>query len=444
MDFLDLVRDAGVVGAGGAGFPTHIKLNAKADTVIANAAECEPLLQTDMYALKTHTVKTITGLDAVMRQVKATKGFIAIKRKHKEIIGILEKNIARYENIQIFILDDFYPAGDEHILVNLVTGRTVPEGGIPLNIGAVVNNICTLINIYNALNGIPVTERILTVTGEVNNPVTLSLPIGTSIEEAISIAGGAAIPSYKVIVGGPMMGYVEDNLKNPIIKTTSGIIVLSADHKLVKLKSQDMRISINKGRSNCCQCMQCTEMCPRYLLGHNIRPHKTMRVFSGSFENVGDDMASAFLCSECGLCGLYACVHEIMPFKIHNHMKKELSKNNLKYKKDSGVLETQRDYQIRRIPVERLVQRLDLSKYNKKTTYSAHSYSPGRIVVPLKQHTGVPAHPVLKVGDVVAKGQVIARIGEKELGSDIHAGISGKITCINESIFIDSVQEGNR
>ena len=190
-DLLSLIKKAGIVGAGGAGFPTHAKLNAKAEYVIINGAECEPLLRVDQQLMALHTKEILDALSLVVEHVGAKHGVVALKSKYKEAISSVQSIIGNYDKLQLFELENFYPAGDEQVLVYEVTGRIVPEGGIPLNVGAIVSNVETMLNIYNAYYyEKPVTDKYVTVTGAVNNTKTLKLPIGMSVKKAIELAGG--------------------------------------------------------------------------------------------------------------------------------------------------------------------------------------------------------------------------------------------------------------
>ncbi|MGL5514043.1 MAG: SLBB domain-containing protein, partial [Sporomusa sp.] len=232
------VKAAGVVGAGGAGFPTHIKINAAVDTVIVNGAECEPLLRVDQIIMAVKAKELIMGLRAVMVATGARRGVIGLKRKYEQAVSRLEA-IIKQENaqeIELCFLPDIYPAGDEQVLVYQVTGRIVPEGGIPLHVGAVVTNAGTLVNVAEALAGRPVTDKYVTVTGAVSKPATFKVPIGTAISELIQLAGGALEPRCAIINGGPMMGRLTND-SQPVTKTTGGIIVLPPDHSLVASKS---------------------------------------------------------------------------------------------------------------------------------------------------------------------------------------------------------------
>ena len=207
-EIVEKVRMAGVVGAGGAGFPTQVKINASVDIVIANGAECEPLLRAHQLIMASESEKIILGLQAVMLSTGAKSAFIGLKQKYYSAVRNLQAAIDRTgdSRIKLYFLPDFYPAGDEHALLHEVTGRIVPEGGIPLNVGVVVINVETLINVAQAMIGVPVTEKYLTVTGAVRRPITLKVPLGMKVAELIALAGGANVAEYRLVDGGPMMG----------------------------------------------------------------------------------------------------------------------------------------------------------------------------------------------------------------------------------------------
>ncbi|MCK5567869.1 MAG: electron transport complex protein RnfC, partial [Actinomycetia bacterium] len=175
---LDIIKEAGVVGAGGAGFPTHVKLDAKVDTLIINAAECEPLINVDKQLLEFYFEKVYSGMKAAAGFVGAKRVVLSIKEKNKKAIDTIENFSGDGFDFKLLKLGDFYPAGDEQVLVNEVTDRIVPEGGIPLQIGVVVINVETLFNIKNAFDGIKVIDKYVTVNGEVEKPMTLLVPVG--------------------------------------------------------------------------------------------------------------------------------------------------------------------------------------------------------------------------------------------------------------------------
>jgi Na+-translocating ferredoxin:NAD+ oxidoreductase RnfC subunit len=439
-NLIDMIRDAGVVGAGGAGFPTHVKLSAKADFVIANCAECEPLLESDKHLLLREPYKVIEGLKAAAETVGASKGIIAVKEKHKDIIEILTPLLAKGSNLELFLLGNFYPAGDEHVLVYEVTGRVVPMGGIPLNVGVVVNNAYTLAMIYDATCDKSFTHRYITVTGAVGSPCVARLPIGMSIREAIEKAGGGiTVNNFRVIIGGPMTGKIEEDLEKPILKTTSGIIVLPQNSKFIEIKTSSMAVSIKRARSVCCQCSFCTDMCPRSLLGHKLAPHQIMRIVPFSNTDINtESIYSSLLCSECGLCGYFSCTMGLKPNMINEFLKGIMAKNRIrpdfKEVKPNGVNPFREG---RKVPAGRLTARLGLLEYDRHLPFKDEEMDAQILVIPLKQHIGAPSVPVVNKGDRVGAGGLLAKIPDGSLGANIHCPRDGVIREVSESIVVD-------
>ncbi|MHB8902739.1 MAG: SLBB domain-containing protein, partial [Thermoguttaceae bacterium] len=250
----ELIAEAGIVGAGGAGFPTHVKLSGKADTVIINAAECEPLLHKDKEVLKAEAEGVIEGLAVGMELVGARRGIIGIKGKYADVIEILQGKVKA--GMDIVPLADAYPSGDEFILVYDTVGRIIPPGGIPLVVGAVVMNVETALNVSRSADT-PVVEKYVSVAGAVAEPVTLRVPVGITLAECVAAAGGPTIPDPNYVVGGVMMGYLEDNHQALVDKTTGGVIVLPGEHVVVRRRRQDWQQIVRIGRSACDQCSFC-------------------------------------------------------------------------------------------------------------------------------------------------------------------------------------------
>ena len=315
------VFEAGVVGAGGAGFPTHVKLAGKADTVVINAAECEPLLHKDKEVLRAYVDAVTEGTAIGMRLVGAQRGIIGIKEKYSDVIDLLRSKLPR--GLEVAPLRDAYPAGDEFILVYDVLGRVIPPGGIPLAVGAVVMNVETAMNVTHVTDH-PVTEKYLTIAGAVAEPVTLRVPVGVTLAQCVAAAGGPAIADANYIVGGVMMGYLEENHDALVDKTTGGVIVLPDDHVVVRRRRQDWKQIVRIGRSACDQCSFCTELCPRWLLGHPIEPHRAMR--SLEFNLVGEsNVIGTQFCCECNLCSLYSCPEDLDPKNVCTQNKRRLA-----------------------------------------------------------------------------------------------------------------------
>ena len=280
MSLLDKIKSAGVVGAGGAGFPTHVKLASKADYILMNAAECEPLLRVDQQIMDVYCDDIIHGFEMAGRLVEAKKAIIGIKYKHKQVIQKLRQKISELnldDYISVNELKDVYPAGDEQVLVYELTGRVVPEMGIPLNVGCVVVNSETCLNIYNSMNDVAVTDSYVTIAGDIDNPCTLKVPVGTPLRKLFELANISNIEDYGIIDGGPMMGPLLSNLESSVTKKSKGYILLKKEHSLIKNKGVDQAQAKKLNRGSCEQCRMCTDLCPRYLLGYNFQPHKMVR-----------------------------------------------------------------------------------------------------------------------------------------------------------------------
>ena len=434
-EIIEKVKDAGVVGAGGAGFPTHVKLEAQVDYVIANGAECEPLLRIDQQLMASQANKVIKGLELVMEATGAKKGFIALKEKYKPAIEALNSEL-RTPNSELFILGDFYPAGDEQILVYEVLKRIVPEGGIPLDVGVVVDNIGTLINITDAMEGKPVTHRYLTISGAVKSPKSVKVPVGMSVGEVIRLAE-PRIEDFTVLDGGPMMGKLIEDLDSPVMKTTTGLIVLSRDHQVIMNKTLEIRKILRKTML-CMQCTDCTELCPRYLIGHSLKPHKIMRHVGYEMRKELNDITAAFLCSECGLCNLYACPFGLSPLRVNQEIKKELIEAKVENPHKEAPEEAHPMIEYRKVPTERIISRIGVEEYNVDAPLEKRGYRTNFVRIPLSQHVGARSIPVVKLNDKVKVGDLIADIPRGALGARIHASIEGKITDISDCITIEA------
>ena len=232
MSLLEQIKQAGIIGAGGAGFPTHVKLASKAEYILMNAAECEPLLRVDQQLMEVHVSEIIQGFVAAGKFVEAKEAIIGIKYKHKEVIKKLNQKIIDL-NLQDYLkvkeLKDVYPAGDEQVLVYELTGRVVPEMGIPINVGCVVINSETALNVYNAMDDVAVTETYVTIAGDIENPVTLKVPVGTPLRVLFKRAGIDNPDDYGIIDGGPMMGPLLKNLEGSVTKKSKGFIFLNKE-----------------------------------------------------------------------------------------------------------------------------------------------------------------------------------------------------------------------
>lgn len=437
MDIPKAVREAGVVGAGGAGFPTHVKLDAQVDYVLANGAECEPLLHKDAELTEVYADQVTRGMELSQQATGASKAIFGIKAKREKTVAILEET-AVPKGIKLQLFGDYYPAGDEFVLVYECTGRLIPAGGIPLQVGAVVHNSETLYNMAEAVDGRPVTRKFLTVTGEVQTPMSMAVPVGITLQEAIEIAGGPTTENYTVFVGGLMMGKIVQDLSQPVTKTTGGLIVLPSEHRLVQRMVTPNKNMHRIGKSACDQCSYCTEFCPRYLLGYDVQPHKVMRTLGFTASGKHNWSKWADLCCSCGLCTLYSCPEDLFP--------KEACDQAIADRKAEGFerwLGPTKEITAhpmesgRHVPIKALMQKLGVRSYDRPAPWHDISYDARKITLPLSQHVGAPAEAVVKVGDRITAGQVVADIPEGKLAARIHSSIDGTVSAVNGSITIE-------
>ncbi len=425
---IQAIRSAGVVGAGGAGFPTYKKLDAQVEFVIVNGAECEPLLRVDQQLIERYARYLCESLQKLVAITGAGRGIFALKAKYKGAVVALLKEVGDFSLLEIKLIDDFYPAGDEQVLLYEAIGRVVPEGGIPLDVGAVVTNVETLLNVGGALEGKPVIDKYVTITGAVEKPVTLKVALGTSIYDLVQLAH--PLPDdYRIIEGGPMMGSLVDPAK-PITKTTKGLIVLPSDHSLVVNKQFSLTTVLQRARAVCCQCNKCTAVCPRYQLGHRMEPHKVMRALGQGVEALAGDIVRAFLCCQCGACETFGCDMGLSPNKVNGELKKQLLAAGMKNPLLNKTPHPPEDRDFKKIPIKRLVARLGLENYNVPAPLAMDTFIPQRVELPLKQHIGAPAQAVVKEGDFIQRGVLIAQVGEEALGVPLHASISGRVVQI--------------
>lgn len=421
-------RAAGLVGAGGAGFPTHVKLDGQAEIYIVNGAECEPLLKVDQQLAKKYARELVRGLELAMQSVGAREGIIAMKAKYGEAI----ENVTPFlkPNMRVHILKDVYPAGDEVITIWMATGRRVPPAGLPKDVGVAVNNVLTLINLARAVDdGTPVTTRTLTVTGAVAHPVTVTVPIGVALREVLALAGGATVDAAAYINGGPMMGKLVASLDDPVTKTTGGLLVLPAEHILIRRRTDSERAILEKARTTCEQCLLCTELCPRHIIGHELPPHLIVRSVNYHHFGAPSTLLSALTCSECAVCEAWSCPVDISPMRLNQMLKVQLRRENARYSGPLHPADPMAEHRL--VPVSRLITKLSIGEYNRKAPLDETPYPATRVVLPLRQHVGAPSVPCVAAGETVSAGQMIAEIAPNALGARVHASISGRVESVS-------------
>ncbi len=434
MNLAEKVRLAGVVGAGGGGFPTHVKINNKAQTVIANGAECEPLLHKDAIIMEDNAAELVRGIQLAMAAVGARQGIIGVKAKKKHAVEAVTA-ACQGTDVRVHLLGDYYPAGDEYDLVYNVTGQLIPPGGIPLNVGVVVNNVETFINIAAAQDDRPVTHKMLTIAGAVKSPATLRVPLGTSFRECIEQAGGLITDDPVLLVGGLMMGQHTDNLDAPVTKTSTGVVVLPRTHHVIERKLKPAKVQAGIGKSACDQCRYCTEYCPRYLLGYAVEPHQVMRTLA--FTATGADHYNqwASMCCACGLCTLYACPEELFPKEACDDAKAVMRAKQIKW---TGPMNPRPHPMAdgRHVPIKTLAKKLHVLEYDVPAPRLKKEISPRRLILPLKQSAGTACLPKVKPGDKVNSGQVIGEPAPQALGAILHAPLAGIVREVNAQQII--------
>jgi Na+-translocating ferredoxin:NAD+ oxidoreductase RnfC subunit len=430
---INRIEEIGVVGAGGGGFPTSVKLKTKASIVLVNAAECEPLLHKDKELLLHHAPTVLKGLRIVMDCVSASSAVIGIKYKYHDVFEALAGQLP--DDITTFELTDTYPAGDEFLMVHDITGKIIPPGGLPKDVGAVVVNVETLLNIGTDR---PITHKYLTVAGAVANPVTLRVPVGVSFREVVDAAGGATVSSYGLLLGGAMMGKVAKSLDDPVTKALGGIIVLPLDHPLMKRHLRQWKEIHLIGKSACDQCRMCTDLCPRYLLGHPIEPHAAMRslLFGSSEEEL---VAATNYCCECNLCTMFACPEDLDPKNVCVAAKPAAKKFDLFFKGAPEDIRPHPMAEYRRIPTGRLMLKLGLADFNNVGPLVDTVFTPGKVRILLKQHAGAPAVSEVKPGQRVKVGELIAAPAAGALGARVHSSVDGVVSGVDsEAVTIEA------
>ena len=422
------LRESGVVGAGGAGFPTYVKAQSQVEFLIANGAECEPLIHKDAELMRHFPAEILAGMTLMMDAVGARSGKFGIKTKNSEALEALQRHL-RSNRIEFVQLGDFYPSGDEYELVYTATGRLIPPAGIPLQVGCVVNNVETLYNVHEAQEGRPVTRKFLSVCGAVRQARSFWVPVGTPFRELLTRAGGATVEDYGIFISGLMMGTLSFDLDDVVTKTTGGLIVLPRDHYMMTRKTRSQQEMNHIGKSACDQCSYCTEFCPRYLLGYDVQPHKVMR--SLGFTTTGADIWNQWseLCCACGLCTLYACPEDLYPKEACDMGKQDRRAAGLKFAQQRPV-EVHPMKEYRRVPLAQLRKRLHVEEYETETPYDAAEWRPAAVRIRMKQHTGEPAVPVVEAGKRVKVGQMVGRVANGKLGAHVHASIDGKVSAV--------------
>lgn len=294
---LQKINDYGIVGLGGATFPTHVKLSVKEGTVldhlIVNGVECEPYLTADHRLMLEKAEEIMVGIEILMHALHINKAIIGIENNKKDAIDIFKKLTQNNDKIKVAALQVKYPQGGEKQLVRAILNREVPKNGLPLDVGVIVHNVGTVFAIYQAIqHNVPLTERVVTVTGKkLENPANYWVKIGTPITDLVNEAGGLPEGTRKIVNGGPMMGKAIKNTDVPVTKGTSGILIIADDEA-------------SRGeQKNCIRCGECVSVCPM-----GLEPHLLMSLSEkGLYEKASAE--DIMTCIECGSCSFVCPSH---------------------------------------------------------------------------------------------------------------------------------------
>ena len=432
------------------GVPTHVKLECPAEIVIANGCDCEPLVCNSSHLLVQHAAEIVGGLQLAMQATGATRGIVAFISTSL----VLEAAVcaaAAQPGIEVFHAPAFYPVSDDAILTYEATGRLAPSFGSPASVGVQILDAETLYNLHAAMRGLPVTQRTVTVAGDVLRPQVLRLPLGASAADAIGRAGGSTIERFRVLMGGPVSGYLADDVCEPITKKTSAVLVLPTHHIQVQKRTRSLSMMLLRARTACFHCQECTDSCPRYLAGQQIEPHKIMRAISFSMDSLNTSITSAVNCNECGVCDSYVCKLGISPRVICHEVKGHLAAMGWQRTAGPDTPSAVKDsYAARHVRLDSLTVRLGVTKYVQgidpahllESAVEAGPAPVEHLAVPMLQHVGAAAVPTVGVGEVVQVGQLIGEIPEGKLGARVHAGLRGTVGSVCErSVEIEALAE---
>lgn len=436
-DLKQLLKDNGVVGAGGAGFPSYCKLAEGADTLLINAVECEPLLYTSYTLMQERIRDIIIGMRSVMEYANIPRGLLAVKDYRAKKLGYSDgQELA--PGVFIKYIPNVYPMGDEINLIYTATGRVVPPGQLPITRGVIVFNTETIYNIGLVVQfNQPVTKTYLTISGDTDKAYCVKVPVGMKISEVLKIMNVQVPDTHVVIDGGPSMGTVVNLATDVVKKPCSGLLILPKTIPAVANKLRTKEDNFRRASSVCCQCNRCTDLCPRHLLGYPLEPHKMVRSTLSAAMADPELIKTATMCCGCDICSTLACCQEISPMQIIKEYKGILAKNRMKYVADPNEQFTPSpDREARMVSAGKWKEVLGVAKYDKfPPIYVEEKLKATEVFVPMSQHIGAPAIPIVAVGDVVEENQMIAKAAEG-LSVPHFAPISGRVTYVDAKTIV--------
>ncbi len=433
-----IVYEAGIVGAGGAGFPTHKKFSDQVKQIVVNAAECEPLMMVDHHILQKHLRALVDTLNILIDSMGADEAIIGIKGKNMHLLD--SKIVASLAGTKVKIkeIPDIYPAGDEVVLTYETTGKIIPEGSIPVMVGVMVINVETVYNIHCAFTkSAPVVMKYITIGGDTAKDITVKAPIGMKISELLTAAGYTDLAGKAVINGGPMMGKLVNLDEDVVTKTTKGLLLFPETHSVIQRRRMSDSITLKRASAACCQCTMCSDVCPRYLLGYDLQVHKTVAAASHGNINDTESFLQTALCCGCGVCTVMGCQQMLNPQAISMGIKGRLGKYGLRRQNNKAPEKVREERTSRLVSSSRLIDRLGIRKYVKDSVERDYmEFAPKLVYIPFSQHVGKPATAVVKVGDTVKIGDVVAQTEADALGTTMHASINGRVKEITDKFVI--------
>lgn len=433
-----IVYDAGIVGAGGAGFPTHRKFSENVEQIVVNAAECEPLMMVDHHILECHLGELVQTLNLLCDVMNAKEAIIGIKGKNMHLLDTGITASLKGTRVKIKEIPDIYPAGDEVVLTYETTGKIIPEGAIPVMVGVMVINVETVYNIYKAVNsGTPVIEKYVTIGGDVPEDITVRVPVGMRIADLLNAVGCGNLKDKEVVNGGPMMGKLVNLETDAVTKTTKGLLIFPKTHGIIQRMKMPVNIAIKRSSAACCSCTMCSDMCPRYLLGYNLQVHKTVRAAGHGEVRDTEAFLQNALCCGCGVCSVIACQQGILPSKVSMEIKGSLGRHGLRRQNNIKPETVRPERASRLVSSNKLIDRLGIRRYVKSKVEKKDTvFNPSAVYIELKQHVGKPSSACVKPGDRVEKGQIVAYTDYQDLGTCMHASISGTVKEVTDRFVI--------
>ncbi len=431
----------GIVGAGGAGFPSYGKLTDGASLLVINCIECEPLMYTDYTLVKEKLPDIVAGAQAIMEFGHIPNAILAIKAYRAQTLG-LEDGQTLGEGIHVKTVPNIYPMGDEINLIYQVTGRLIKPGNLPITQGVIVYNVETVYNTRAAIrDDKPVTEKWLTIGGDIPEAYVVRVPVGMRISDVLAVTGVKVPEHYVMFDGGPSMGIMKNPASDVVCKTTNALIIVPDSIPAVVQKKRTVEENLRLAASVCCQCTRCTDLCPRHLLGYPLEPHKMVRATLSAAQESPELIRNASLCCSCDICGSFACCQGISPMMVIKEYKKILAQNKIKYTAGpDDVYKPDPDREYRMLTSGKWKEAIGVARFDKHPTYIPEKLKAHRVEIRMSQHIGAPSIPCVEVGADVTTGQMIANAGNG-LSVPQYASIDGRVTFVDASRIIIEVQD---